>query len=248
MLLPNVRRLFVPDPGYVMVDADLSGADAQVVAAEAGDTALLAAFQGGLDVHTKNATEIWEAAFTRLEGTARRQQRNRCKIAVHATNYGASDRTLTLNPAVGFTRAEASSFQARWFQLHPGIKRWHQTTERNLQSTRTIRNRFGYRIIYFDRIEGLLPQALAWIPQSTIAEVCFRGALQLEHQCPWVETLLQVHDSLVFQVPESYWHPERIAEIRSALLVPVPYDPPLIIKWKIAASHLSWGDAKEVPA
>ena len=70
--LPNIRKLFVPDPGYVIFDADLAGADAQVVAAEAGDSDLLAAFKGGLDVHTKNATDLGASRSPYLRGRERK--------------------------------------------------------------------------------------------------------------------------------------------------------------------------------
>lgn len=244
MKLPNVRKIFIPDPGYIIIDADLSGADAQVVAAEAQDDKLLKGFASGLDLHTVNATEMWGDAFTRLQGPARRSKRQAFKAAVHATNYGASTRALVLNPAIGFTQREADLFQAKWFSLHPGIRAWHRRTEDALFKHRTVSNRFGYRIIYFDRIEALLPQALAWVPQSTIAETCFRGALQLERVLPFVEILLQVHDSLVFQIPRTHLH--YLPDIATALRVPIPYDPPLVIKWKISISAKSWGDCKEV--
>ena len=49
--LPNVRRTIIPDPGYTIVDADLAGADAQVVAWEAGDEKLKSAFSAGAAIH-----------------------------------------------------------------------------------------------------------------------------------------------------------------------------------------------------
>lgn len=239
--LPNIRKLFIPDPGYVIFDADLSGADAQVVAAEAQDADLLRAFKEGLDVHSKNATDLWGEAFTRLEGGARKAKRQQCKQAVHGTNYGASAHTLST--ILGWSRKDSEDFQRRWFSLHPGIKGWHQRTEANLRSTRTASNRFGFRIIYFDRIDALLPQALAWIPQSTVAITCFRGALQLERECPYAEILLQVHDSVVFQVP--FAHAEKFDQIKKGLTVDIPYAPPLTIAWKLSFSHVSWGECKE---
>lgn len=242
--LPNVRKLFVPDPGYMMFDADLSGADAQVVAAEAEDKDLLAAFRAGLDVHSKNAADMWGDAFTSLSGVPRYKQRQRLKSGVHGTNYGASARALFL--ILGGSIYEWQQFQNRWFTLHPGIREWQQRTMSDLRKDRTARNRFGYRIIYFDRVDGLLPQALAWIPQSTIAINCFRGALALERACPWAEILLQVHDSVVFQVP--FRHAERYADMRKGLRNPIPYTPELIIDWKLSRSEKSWGECTEVAA
>lgn len=238
--LPNIRKLFVPDPGYIIFDADLAGADAQVVAAEAQDTALLKAFAEGLDVHAKNAEELWGAAFTVLDGPKKKARRQQCKQAVHGTNYGAAARTLA--SILGWSVHESEEFQKRWFGLHPGIREWHERVERDLRTTRTARNAFGYRIIYFDRIDALLPQALAWIPQSTVAITCFRGALQLDRNFPPAELLLQVHDSLVFQIPIGDSH--RTEEIRKTLQNPIPYATPLVIDWKLSKSDVSWGECE----
>lgn len=239
--LPNIRKLFVPDEGYIIFDADLAGADAQVVAAEAGDTELLKAFAEGLDVHDKNAKELWGKSYDSLTGGRRAAKRKECKQAVHGTNYGAAPKTLA--QILNWPIRDAVDFQDRWFGLHPGIRGWHGRVESDLRSDRTARNKFGYRIIYFDRIDALLPQALAWIPQSTVALTCFRGALQLEQAIPEVEILLQVHDNLVFQIPEPL--ADQHTRISNALRNPIPYDPPLVIDWKLSKSKTSWGECEE---
>lgn len=272
--LPNIRKLFVPAPGFVMFDCDLAGADAQVVAWEAEDEELKAAFRAGLDVHSKNAEDMWGPAFTRLAGTKddgpKSRKRKECKQAVHLTNYGGTARTAS--SVLGWTVHEADQFQRRWFSLHPGIKtNFHGKIESALRNTRTVYNRFGYRRVYFDRIDTCFPEALAWKPQSTVAEVSFRGALQLEeefglqtnfyNQAVWAEhemarwtegmlghfgnceMLIQVHDSLVFQLrPENV----DIARIRKGLTVPIPYDDPLTIQWGMTSSAKSWGEATKV--
>ncbi len=248
MNLPNIRKLFIPDPGKVIFDVDLSGADAQVVAWEADDDDLKTAFRAGTKIHAKNAEEIFGTRFTQAAGDIKQKTSpkgrlyDQCKRAVHATNYGASSFTLARTPEIGWTTGESETFQRRWFQLHPGIKDWHRRIDRSLQQTRSVSNRFGYRIIYFDRIDQVFPEALAWVPQSTVAEVCFRGGLALESRCPYVEMLLQVHDSLVFQIPKEYHHAARHREMQEALRVVVPYDDPLVIPWGFTSSETSWGD------
>lgn len=243
-VLPNIRKNFIPDPGYVIFDADLAGADAQVVAWEANDEELKKAFRAGVDIHDKNATDLFGERYTSLEGFARKSKRKQSKTAVHLTNYGGKPMTMTKNPIIGWPLNESEEFQRRWFRLHPGVLEWHQRTQHNLSTSRTIYNRFGYRIIYFDRTDGLLPQALAWVPQSTVAETTFQGALRLERYCPWAEVLLQVHDSLVFQVP--LHRSESVKEIREALANPIPYDDPLTIRWGLKCSEASWGDVEEI--
>jgi len=67
----------------------------------------------------------------------------------------------------------------------------------------------------------------------------------VDKETPWVELLLQVHDSIVFQFPIS--HRTRINEIHSALhSVIIPYDDPLCIPWKLSLSLESWGAATAV--
>jgi DNA polymerase I len=242
-VFPNVRRLFKPSPGHLLCDVDLSGADAQVVAWEAEDADLKRAFREGLDIHDFNGRSIFEGSYDRGKRLRKYTMRDELKRAVHGTNYVAGVRTLATT--LGWTHELVRSFQARWFALHPGIHEWHRRTERDLQTKRYVRNRFGYRIVYFDRPSNLLPKALAWLPQSTVAGVCARGAVQLESRCPWVQILLQVHDSIVFQVPFREATPQRFSACYEALRVEIPYPDPLIIPWSISTSDKSWGDVKK---
>jgi DNA polymerase-1 len=246
VILPNIRKLFVPDPNYVMFDCDLSGADAQVVAWEADDDVLKEAFRQGLDVHKKNAGDMWGREFLDLDpdSFAYYKKRQSCKHAVHGTNYGGSPGALSHHPAIGWPIAECAKFQERWFKLHPKIKEWHVRIQRQLDLNKTVTNSFGYRRVFFDRPDAVLPEALAWVPQSTVALVSFRGALQLESRYPQVEMLLQNHDSLVFQVPKGSGLTPR--QLRDGLSVTCPYPDPLTIPWGIASSEVSWGDCSKV--
>lgn len=245
--LPNIRKMFVPDKDMMLFDADLAGADAQVVAWDAGDDDLKAAFRAGLNVHMKNAEDIfgdeWRNATGHHKdmGTKKGQLYYDNKRAVHATNYGASARTLAI--VLGWTIARAEAWQSNWFSLHPSLHSWQRRIETELRlPAHAVWNAFGFRRTYFDRADSILPEALAWIPQSTIARTCNRGGVKLRKHCPWVQMLLQVHDSLVFQVPFS--HAERTDEIKEGLSIVVPYPDPLAIQWKLAKSEISWGDAK----
>src|SRR6516165_752237 len=99
--LPNIRKMFVPDPGKVIVDADLAGADAQVVAWEAGDPKLKAAFRAGQSVHLMNGEDLLGKEFTHAEGhhrspgTPKGRLYDALKRFVHGTNYLSSARNLS---------------------------------------------------------------------------------------------------------------------------------------------------------
>lgn len=244
--LPNVRKIFIPDKRHVIFDADLSGADAQVVAWEAGDEELKKAFRSGAKIHEKNAIDLFGEEYSKAAGERSNKSSpkgklyDQCKRAVHATNYVARAKTLHENGDIAWPLGKCESFQRKWFALHPGIRAWHSRIQRGLALDRTVRNQFGYRIIFYDRIESILPEAVAWGPQSTVAEVCFRGALQLRDACPWAEILIQVHDSIVFQVP--IHRDDCVAQIRASLPVPVPFSDELVIPWSLKSSTKSWGD------
>lgn len=243
LILPNVRKLIIPDPGYEIYEADLAGADAQVVAWEAEDADLKLAFRKGLDVHSKNAEDMWGSGFTSLSGHARHTKRQQNKVAVHLTNYGGTARTLAISQ--GWLVSEAERFQRKWFGLHPGIKvNFHGRVERNLNTTKIVTNPFGFRRPYFGRPRECFTEALAWIPQSTVALNTYLGAFQLEERIPEVVILLQVHDSLVFQLPVGTARTSK--EICDALSVVTPYVDPLRIPWGLKKSAKSWGEAEAV--
>lgn len=252
--LPNVRKFFVPDPGYVICDTDLDRADLQVVVWEANDDELKKALRLGVDLHLYNGMilegmepppieELVESHPNYHDHRARyAKQRQLAKSFIHGTNYGGSPRTMAA--AAACTVHIAEKLQERWFSAHPGIKEWHKRTEYLLQTTRTITNKFGYRRVYFDRIEGLLPEALAWVPQSTVAIYINKIWDAVVTQIPDVQVLLQVHDSIVWQAPK-----ERFDEIkeefrRIASGIQIPYDDPLVIPVGFKWSDVSWGDCK----
>lgn len=226
--LPNIRKLFVPDPGYFICDADLDRADLQVVVWESDDAELKQALREGADIHSENAKVL---------GISRQL----AKTWVHGTNYGGSPRTMAAN--CGITVAVAERLRKRWFQAHPGIEQWHNRTRQQLMETRSVANKFGFRRVYFDRIESILPEALAWIPQSTVAHIINEGLLNLVANIPLCQVLLQVHDSLVFQLPIS--RRDLLPSIRQQLLISVPYSDPLIIPVGLKTSMVSWGHVED---
>jgi DNA polymerase I-like protein with 3'-5' exonuclease and polymerase domains len=251
--LPNVKRIFIPDPGWTIYDADLSGADAQVVAWEADDAELKELFKSGRNVHEHNAEtmfgDVWRNApgHPKQLGTKKGQLYYDCKRAVHATNYIASARTLAIT--LGWSIHEAEDFQRRWFKRHPGIRDWQERVKSDLRDTHTVKNICGFRRVYFDRPDSILPEAIAWIPQSTIAITCRRGAANLVCAANDEELniLLQTHDSLTFQMKNTDFPDPAttIPLLKRWLANPLPYPDPLTIQWKLTLSKKSWGDCEE---
>ena len=235
---PNVRKLFIPDTNYLIIDADLSGADAQVVAWETGEEKLKDALKSGVKIHSVVAEELY--------GTDEQPHYDMCKRRIHATNYGGSARTINITLAGLYGRDHTSlererEFQEYWFDNYPGVARWHENVHDSLVKTGGVKNAFGNRIIFQDRIDSVFTQALAWVPQSTVALVCMRGALEIQRKFSFIELLLQVHDSIVFQIPQVY--KKHLPEIKETLNnVTIPYEDPLRIPWGLGVSAKSWGE------
>lgn len=256
--IPNVRKFLITDPGYVQFEADLKGADAQVVAWEMDDEDLKAAFRAGVDIHEHNAEAMWGHEFTKLPigSHARNHKRQECKHTVHGIHYGCTPRTTAIQR--GWTVHEADRFHQRWLRLHPGVEVYHNRVRANLAKDRTIYNRFGFRRVFFKRIDDSFTEAVAWIPQSTVAINTYYGALQLEkkywphHQergyfpdgISFEGLILQTHDSINFQFPEN--KTPSASDIRAALAVPIPYEDTLTIPWDLKWSGKSWGDMEKI--
>lgn len=234
--LPNLRSCIVPDSGRTLFNCDLERADLQVVAWEADDADLKQKLREHIDIHTENAKDLWGVA------TPTEQQRHFGKTFVHLTDYGGKSRTCAIKCNV--TVHQADLLQRRWFQMHPGIEDWHRRVKAALYGTRTVRNVFGYRRIYFDRIESVLPEALAWIPQSSVSILISLMQMAIEAQVPEAELILQVHDSLVGQYLTSL-EDRLLPAIKKASTIAIPYPDPLYISLELATSTSSWGEVEK---
>jgi DNA polymerase I-like protein with 3'-5' exonuclease and polymerase domains/uracil-DNA glycosylase len=238
--IPNIRKLLIPDTGYIIYAHDLDRADLYVVVWEAGDDELKQILKEGVNPHVENAKTIFggNPQPSKLASSPY----HKAKQGVHATNYGVRKETLAAE--LGITIHDADRFINRWFAAHPRIKEWHNRVERSLQRTKSVSNKLGFRIRFFDRIDNLLPDALAWIPQSTVALVINTGWHNIDANLPWAQVLMQVHDELVLQVPKAM-HSKR-KEIREQMLITIPYEDPLTIPIGVSMSDKSWGECEDI--
>lgn len=250
--LPPIRQLLKPDPGFTIIDCDLERADVHICAWEAKAEKLKAILRSGADLHQANADLI---------GCTRQAAKN----GVHAVDYFCKARTLAIT--LGCSVAEAEDFTRKYFDANPEIPAWHRKVRRELQLKRQVRNVFGFRRFYFDRmrpgspddIDRILPQALAWLGSSPVSVVINRAiknldcgrqligqprcGVCLECERPGtIQILLQVHDSAVAQVPTRLC-PDVFPEIIRKMRVVVPYEDELVIPVSLKYSNVNWGRA-----
>lgn len=249
--LPNIRKTFVPDAGKLIFDVDLTGADAAVAAKECGG-AYWDAIQSGRKINVEileycypETFAKWKEAPAELKDVVREPAYTKGKNMHYGSLYVGSPKGISASAAIPISIV--TRMQPWFFSKFPEIKGWHKKVEEQLYSTRGVKNAFGYRVVYFDRLEGLLPEAVNWICQSTVAIVCQRGSLLIRRNFPEVDLLLQVHDSLVGQVDISK-AAAVLPKLRAALnQIQVPYAPEaLCIPWGMKASRKSWGDCQDI--
>jgi len=250
--LPNIRSMYGPDPGYTFFDMDLDRADLQIVAWEADDPLLKAALKLGADVHLLNVfgidgqeppplEELVETHPKYLEHrTSRKHKREFAKVFCHATDYLGKPRTVAAH--TGRTVHEIEKAQKAYFGRYPGIQKWQLRVIEQVRKYRFVENKFGYRWYIFDRIEdSLMPEAVAWIPQSTVGCVINRIWCEFYKNIPELQVLLQVHDSLAGQFP-THRRNTILPLMEQHSRIVVPYDDPLIIPAGVKTSTVSWGD------
>ena len=247
----NLRKCIVPPPGSLYFDCDLERADLQVVVWEAEDESLKRVMRDGADIHLVNTIELYDIAGIPYDECFESHPnywdhigrvdalRKRGKRFVHLTDYGGKARTCAT--ACGITVHAAEMAQRRWFGLHPGIAEWHRATQARLTATRTVTNRFGYRRVYFDRIDSVLPEALAWVPQSTVALVIAEVHRRFDF-IDGVEVQIQCYDSLAGCLREDKLS-HALPLMHEASRVIVPYRDPLVIPLGLKVGP-SWGEVK----
>jgi uracil-DNA glycosylase family 4 len=236
--LPNVRTLFIPDPGFSFFDIDLSSADPRIVAWTADCKELKAIFREGKSPYIEVAKEYYRDPTI----TKQHPKYRTFKELVNGTHYLGTPSGLA--ERIGLTVADTDRAQKWYYGKFPEIKRWQEDFKDQLVKRRYVENVFGNRAYCFDRIEGtVFNQFIAWLPQSTVACLINRAyvAIDSDPELKMIEVLLQVHDSLGGQFPTHLkdWAVKRIV---AASQIALPYDDPLTIPVGVKTSDVSWGD------
>lgn len=245
LVLPNVRKLFVPDEGMTMFDTDLSKADLRVVAWESDAKDLKQMLREGRDPYVESAREFYHdpTIGKKNPNGTENYKYHIFKSFSHGSDYGGTPNGLARR--LGLTVKEAEHTQRWYFSRYPEILQWQKRTIEQVKTRHFVQNIFGYRRYYFDRIDQtIFNQALAWIGQSTTAIYINKVWLNLWDKHRDIQILMQVHDSLVGQFATS-----RKAECLDAILeagrIPLPFpNDPLIIPMAVQSSEVSWGDVR----
>ena len=234
--LPNVRKLFIPDEGMTFFDIDLDSADLRIVVWESDCKEMKQMFAEGLKPYVEVAKEYYRDPTIDKYHPSYKLFKALC----HGTNYLGTPNGLA--GRIGLLANEVERIQKWYYGKFPEIKTWQNDLCAQLRAHRFVQNVFGYRGWFFDRIEGtIFNQAVAWVPQSTVACLINRGYRNIHANEEQIQVLLQVHDSLAGQFP-THLRDQSVRKVLDHCSVPLPYEEPLVIPVGLVTSDTSWGD------
>ncbi len=201
----QIREAFVAEPGNVLLAADYSQIELRLAAHMADVPALKEAFAAGEDIHARTAMEMF--------GVVDRDTRGRAKTINFAILYGIS--RWGLAGRLGVTADEAQAMIDRYFERFPGIQRYIHETLEQVRLRGYSETLFG-RKTWFPRInaknqaerQGSERAAINAPIQGTCADIIKRAMARMmpaleDAGLGHVRMLLQVHDELVFELPEA---------------------------------------------
>ncbi len=204
----RIRRAFVAEPGHVLLAADYSQIELRLLAHLAEVPALTDAFERGEDIHARTAADIFHLA----PGAVDREARRRAKTINFGIIYGMS--AFGLAARLGIPPGEARGIIEAYFARYPGIRDAMERLKEDARTQGFVRTPFGRRLWVPDitardmaRRAGAERAAINAPFQGGAAEVIKRAMVRLPRALRdaglAARMLLQVHDELVFEVPEA---------------------------------------------
>ena len=241
----EIRKMFVPRPGYVLVDADYSQIELRVLAHIAGDEAMQRAFCGGEDIHTATAAQVFGVPADQVTPL----QRRHAKAVNFGIVYGISE--FSLAEDIGVSRYEAREYIDNYLANYRGVRDYMKKVVADAREsgfTTTLYGRKRYipelKSTNFNIRQGAERIALNTPIQGTAADLIKLAMVRVEKSLnasfPEAQLLLQVHDELIVECPEDI-APQVAALVSSQMESVASLSVPLTAEAKYGKS---WYDAK----
>ncbi len=230
-----VRKAFAAPAGFKILAADYAHIELRIIASLANDKKMIAAFQAGKDIHRETASQVWGVP----PGEVTPELRRAAKTINFGVTYGMGAKGLAESAGISFK--EAKKFIARYFSVYKGIKNFIEETRQTAQDLGYVETLFGRRR-YLPEIYSEIPavraeaerMAVNMSVQGTAADIMkiamIAVAAGLPKISPRSKMILQVHDELVFEVPEDEIKKvakfvketmERVVKLKAPILVEV---------------------------
>jgi DNA polymerase-1 len=240
----RIREAFIAPPGSKIVSADYSQIELRIMAHLSGDAGLVEAFARGEDVHRHTASEVFDTP----PGEVTSEQRRYAKVINFGLIYGMSAFGLAQNLAI--ERSAAASYMDKYFARYPGVAQYMERTRSEARERGYVETVFGRRLWLPDigssnmqRRQGAERQAINAPMQGTAADLIKLAMIAVQD---WIgkerlaaKLIMQVHDELVLEVPESEL--ERVKPGVEGLMIGVAkLDVPLVVDAGVGAN---WEEA-----
>ena len=242
----RIRQVFVPsEAGWKILSADYSQIELRVLAHLSGDESLKQAFREDMDIHTKTAMDVFDVPEDEVTSLMRRQ----AKAVNFGIIYGISDYGLSQN--LNIPRKVAAQFIERYFQSYPGVKEYmdrvvEQARKDGYVTTMLHRRRYlpEIRSRNYNRRSFAERTAMNTPIQGSAADIIKSAMVRLDQEMEkrrvQSRMLLQVHDELIFEVPE-----EELEEMKSLVRSVMEQTVPLSVPLKVDIhTGQTWYEAK----
>ncbi len=245
----QIRRAFLPgEPGMVLLCADYSQVELRILAHFSGDEAMRDAFSNGIDIHAAVASEVFGVASEDIDS----DQRRVAKAVNFGVVYGLSP--FGLAAQLGISRADAAQFIDGYFSRYHGVAEYLDRVldeSRRLGYAETIRGRRRaiHGIRPYPNRQRNMPErtAINSVIQGSAADLVKQAMIgvdaALRREDHPGRMLLQIHDELVFEVPEAEL--ETLLDlVRHEMETALALDVPLVVD---CAVGINWLDLEPVP-
>ncbi|MDP9128719.1 MAG: DNA polymerase I, partial [Pseudomonadota bacterium] len=203
-----IRRAFVANEGFRLLSVDYSQIELRLAAEIADIKALIQAFHDGVDIHALTASQVFGIPLNELPAEKRRA----AKAINFGIIYGISG--FGLSKQIGITPSEANEFIRKYLDRFPELRDWMETTKEFARKHGYVETLFGRRIHIASigdsnhaRRSGAERAAINAPLQGTAADIMKRAMIRvgpaLTEAGLGARLLLQVHDELVFEVPQA---------------------------------------------
>ena len=214
----EIRKMFIPKDGCVLVDADYSQIELRVLAHIASDTVMMDAFTNGMDIHTVTASQV----FAVEPGQVTALQRRHAKAVNFGIVYGISE--FSLAEDIGVSRYEAKAYIESYLAKYQGVRAYMKNVvelARKDGYTQTLYGRRRYipelTSSNFNIRQAAERIALNTPIQGTAADLIKMAMIRvhdaLKKHYPQAKLILQVHDELIVECPKEL--AEEVAKLVS---------------------------------
>lgn len=240
----KIRQAFIPEPGHVLVSADYSQIELRLLAHVAGIDVLKQAFADGQDIHAITAAQVFDVPIEDMDPMVRRQ----AKAINFGIIYGISG--FGLARQLGISRGDAQRYIDAYFERYPGIKTYMDDTKKQAHDKGYVETPFGRKCHVRgineknQALRGNAERAAINAPiQGGAADIIKRAMTRLERALDDanldVKMLLQVHDELIFEVPNAQVDQTKDV-VRDVMEGAATLDVPLVVD---IGQGMNWDEA-----